>query len=492
MTVRITGSTLTLDDLVQVARDGRPVALDPAVPEQMTRSRAVVERVLESGRAAYGLTTAVGVLKRVPLDGPAADAYARRLIGQHRVAQGAAAPRDVVRATLLLQLNAFAGGLPGVRPVIAERLVAALNDGPEPTVRILGSVGQADLAPLADIAMNLFEGVELAAGEGLALVTGNAFATAWGALAIADLEQLIGVLDVGSALGLEAIGANLSVLHPAVEGARPHPGLARSLALLRALLAGSSAWTEDAPRNLQDPLSYRTVAHVHGAARDALDHARRIVEIELNASQGNPLVVPEEESVVSVANFEIVGLAAALDYVRVVLATVLASASERVVKLLETPWSGLPTGLSATDDPSEAGLEYLGIAVQALAAEARLLAAPVSFELVSTAHAEGIEDRMTMAPLAARRTDEMVGLGRRVAAIELAVAAQAVQIRGTDRSGLGAGTAAAMRAIRAVVPFLAGGEPVADVEPLVRRIEAGALDPDEILGRASTDLLQDP
>ena len=161
----------------------------------------------------------------------------------------------------------------------------------------------------------------------------------------------------------------------------------------------------------------------------------RVLDVELNASQGNPMVVAAEGRVVSVANFEISGLAAALDYQRIVLATVLAASAERVVKLLETTWSGLPTGLAASDDPSDAGLEYLGIAVQALAAEARLLAAPVSFELVSTSHAEGIEDRTTMAPLAARRTAEMVGLGRRIAAVELTVAAQAAELRGVDRLG---------------------------------------------------------
>jgi histidine ammonia-lyase len=149
------------------------------------------------------------------------------------------------------------------------------------------------------------------------------------------------------------------------------------------------------------------------------------------------------------------------------------------VKLLETPWSGLPTGLAASGDPDDAGLAYLGIAVQALAAEARLLAAPVSFELVSTAHAEGIEDRTTMAPLAARRTAEMVGLGRRIAAVELTVAAQAVELRRTGR--LGAGTVDALRTIRATIPFTGAGDVVPDVEPLVDAVARGDLVPERLL-----------
>ena len=479
MTVTITGGSLSLEDLVRVARHGEPVALDPAAAAAMARSRAVVEGVLAAGTPAYGLTTAVGVLKRVPLTGPEADTYARRMIRQHRVGQGPPAPVDVVRGTLLLQLNSFASGAPGVRPLVAERLVDALNGGSLPSVRALGSIGQADLAPLAELSGAVFEGLDLAAGEGLALITGNPFSTAWGALALADLERLLDTLDVAGALSLEGLGANLSVLHPAVEAVRPHPGLAVSLGTLRRLLDGSSLWEAGGSRSLQDPLSFRNLAQLNGAARDALAHGRAVVDVELNASQGNPIVVPGEGAIVSVANFEIAGLAAALDYQRIVLAAVLGASAERIVKLLETPWSGLPTGLAASGDPDDAGLAYLGIAVQALAAEARLLAAPVSFEVVSTAHAEGIEDRMTMAPLAARRSGDMVGLGRRITAVELVVAAQAVGLRGTGR--LGSGTAAALRAVRATIPFTGPGDAVPDVEPLVDAVERGDFDPEALL-----------
>lgn len=476
MTVVVTGRDLSLGELVRVARGGEAVTLDPAAIEHMTRARAVVERVLAASEPVYGVTTAVGVLKRVPLQGAAADAYARSMIRQHLVGQGPAAPPDVVRATLLLQLNAFASGYPGVRPVLAERIAEALAGEP-PTVRSLGSVGQADLAPLADLAEALYTDVELAAGEGLALVTGNAFATAWGALAVADAGRLLDALDVAATLSLEGLGGNTSILHPVVGRSRPEGGLSLVVDRMRTLLEGSATWS--AGRNLQDPLSFRTVPQVHGAARDAYTHVEEIVERELNASQGNPIVAVEDELVVSVGNFEIVGLAAALDYLRIVIATVLTSAGERVVKLLETPWSGLPTGLVAGDDPGDAGLSYLGIAVQALVAEARLLAAPVSFELASSSHAEGIEDRTTMAPLAARRTAEMAGLGRRIAAIELTVAAQAVELRGLAPTGRGTG--ATIRTVRRVVPFVGPGAFVPDVAPLAGLIAAGDFDPAIVL-----------
>ena len=166
MSILITGRTLTLDELVRVARDGEAVRLDPVAREEMGRTRAVVEDVLASGTPAYGVTTAVGVLKRVPLEGPDADAYAQRMIRHHRVAQGPLAPADVVRATLLLQLNAFASGLPGVRPILAERLVEILALPEPPPVRVLGSVGQADLAPLADLSGAVFARRRAGRGRG--------------------------------------------------------------------------------------------------------------------------------------------------------------------------------------------------------------------------------------------------------------------------------------------------------------------------------------
>jgi histidine ammonia-lyase len=176
---------------------------------------------------------------------------------------------------------------------------------------------------------------------------------------------------------------------------------------------------------------------------------------------------------VSVANFEILPLAAVLDHVRVVLASVLGAGSERVTKLLYPAWSGLPTGLVPAPDTAEAGLTYLSLAAQSLAVEARLLAQPVSFELVSTSHAEGIEDRTTSAPLAARRLADQVELGRRIAAIELTVACQSIEVRGRRP---GDGTAAALSIVRRHVPYLGLGDHVPDVEPLATAIRNGAFD----------------
>jgi histidine ammonia-lyase len=481
--VVITGRSLSRAEVVRVARDHEPVELHRDARGAMSVARGVVDRALGRGDAVYGLTTGAGVLKRVALDEAASGSYANRLLRQHQVGLGADAPVDVVRAMILRQANEVATGRPGVRPDVADRLVAALNADAQPRVRTLGSVGQADLAQGADLALDLFADLPLAPGEGLALLTGNPFATGWAALALDDTATLLAAMEAAGALSLEAIVANPSLLHASIAEARPYPGLGRALTRLHALLDGSFLWTEGQARSLQDPLTFRNLPQILGATRDAFDHADAYLAIELNASQGNPIVVPSEDRLVSVANFEVLPLAAALDYLRIVLATALSASSERIVKMLDTPWSGLPTGLTSTAGAADPGLGYIGIASQAIAAEARLLAAPVSFEMASTAHAEGIEDRMTMAPLAARRLAEQVALGRQLVARELVVAAQAVELRGLAPQG--GGTAAVQSAVRALVPFLGPDELVpSDLDPLAAAIEAGRLVPRAPTGQA--------
>lgn len=470
----LTGFDLTASGLRDVARGGRRVELAPAAVERMAEGWEVVREAVRANAPVYGLTTGVGAHKRVSMDAGQLEHFNQLLLPSHRVGQGPFAPADVVRATLLRLVNGFAGGTTGVRPELAARLVDALNAGEMPGVRMLGSLGQADLAPMADLAHGVVGDFPLTGSETLSLVNSNAFSTAIATLALSDCHMLVDSLDVCGALDLEAFAANLSVIHPAVARVRPYPGLAASIERLRELLAGSSLWDEGAARNLQDPLTFRNLAHVHGAARDALGHADAMLAIELNASQQNPLLVMEERRFVSVANYDVLPLAAALDLVRIALAPVLTSACERTLKLLANQFSGLPLGLSADPASPEDALSEFGVATAALAAEARLLAQPVSFELASTSIAEGIEDRMTMAPLGARRLDEMVGLGERIVAIELVIAAQAVDLR--RPRALGRATGELHRLVRGAIPFTgAGDEPPQDLVPVLTLLRSGAV-----------------
>jgi histidine ammonia-lyase len=469
MSVTVTGRDLVLEDIVAVARGSVGVSIDGSAIERMIAARAVVERALARGAQIYGLTTGVGAGKTQRVEPGEAAAVQWSLVRSHLVGQGPAFAPEVVRAAALILANGFAAGWSGVRPELATRLVDALNTDRLPEAHRLGSVGQADLAALAELAVGVFEGLDLAPGEGLALLSSNAFATGLAALAVTDVGVLLDALDAAGAMSLEGFGGDLGMLHPAIGDARPFPGVRTSLERLRDHLESSDLWNADTSRNLQDPLTFRSLPQVNGAARDAHSWAAAQLATELNASQNNPLVLVDEDLVISVANFEAQPLATAMDVIRIGLAPAVLASGERAVKLLDTSWSGLPRGLV---EGARDGLAFLGIATQSLAAEAALLAGPVSFALASTAHAEGIEDRTAMASLAARRVDEMADLARRVVAIELVVAAQAINIQG--QRSIGRGVARSVGSVRRLVPAATAAQPdPPGLEPLIDLIRSG-------------------
>lgn len=464
--VILTGLDLTLDDVVRIAREASPVTLGRDGVDRMRESREVIERAAGRGDVVYGLNTGVGVNSRVSVDLRTASTAGAALLREHRIAQGRVARDDVVRATMAILANGLARGMVGVRPALAQRLVDALNAGQLPLVRSLGSIGQADLGPLADLAIGLLGEDGVTAGEALALIDNNAFGTASAALAVADAEHLADLLDVAGALSLEAFAANLDHVHPAIAASRPYPGIGRSLDRIRGLLDGSALLARGSGRSLQDPICFRSLPHVNGAFHDAVSFARSQLAVELNASQGNPIVVPEEDRLIAVANFDIAPIAQSVDLVRVSFATAITSSCERSVKLLDAAWSGLPTGLALSGArPESVGIAMLGIAAQSLASEARALGHPVSYDVVSTSEAEGIEDRMTMLPLGARLLGDQIDLARRVLAIELAVATRALLLRRPDPRGTGNGRVADR--VAEALAWLRTGEGDPDVEPLL-------------------------
>jgi histidine ammonia-lyase len=469
MGVTLTGTTLSLDEVVRVARGGERVEIAEEALERMRASRDLVEEALGRGDQVYGFSTGVGMRKLYAIEDEQAR-FNRGLIRGHLVAQGPAASPDAVRAMLLKLANMLCQGWSGARAELAQHLIDALNADVRPRVRVLGSVGQADLGSNADLVDGILDDFQLAAGEALVLVDNNAFSTGLAALAVSDCARLLDWLDVAAALDLEAFAANPSVIDPVIAEARPYPGLAATISRARALLEGSFLW-DQRPRNLQDPLVYRTVPQVNGAARDALAYVETALTVELNAHQGNPVVAAAIGRVVPAGNFDVVPLAAALDFMRIALAPALTTAAERGLKLLQAPLTGLTEGLAAREHLAEPALSELGHSIQGIVAEARLLAHPVSFEVTSTTQHEGIEDRTTMAPLAARRLGEMVELGARVVAIELVIACQAIDLRG--HLPLGSGTGRVYERVRERVPFTGEGEAVsADLEPVVELVRS--------------------
>jgi histidine ammonia-lyase len=452
MPVELTGESLTLANLVRVAREGEPVTVAAEALERMRKRRRVVEEAVSSGESVYGVTTGVGMRREARVSRDEASAFNRSAVAGHRVGLGPPARADVVRAALVRMANGLVAGHQGARPELALALVEALNAGRTPVVHSLGSLGLADLAQNADLAAGALGDLGLEAGEAGALLVSNAYSTAEAALAVTDTRAFLDRLDAAAALDFEAFRANVGALHPEVGRARPYPGIVETIERLHALLSGSALWMPGSARFLQDPITFRCVPQVHGALRDALRFAESSLAVELNAHQGNPLIVPEERRIVSVGNFDSLPLAAALDLVRISLAPALTAAVERALKLLSPRFSGLTEGLVAREGSWQDGLSELGVAAQAVVAEARLLAQPVSFELASTMQESGVEDRTVLTSLGARRLDEMLALGRRVLAIELTVAAQAVDLRAPLE--LGSGAAAAHTLVREHVPFL--------------------------------------
>lgn len=462
MTIELSDLLTVLD--VRAVADGEPIALGQAARERISRSRELTERLLADGERVYGLTTGVGALKRVDVTAAQQAPFNRLLLQSHRTGTGASAPARVVRAAMVAQLGGFSAGRSGVGLALAERLERALNRGFAPAVRTIGSLGQSDLGPLADLACGLLDEPSLGepweptSKEALAFCNSNAFSLGWSALALADATRTLTRLDEAAALTFEGMLGNVQALDPAIAEARPTPGLADSIARLRALLAGGALLAAgDLHRELQDPLSLRVTPQTHAAAHLALQHATMIVEVELTSSHDNPAITPDGRAL-SNGNFDSIPYGVALDYLRLALAHAITISCERTHKLLTSAFSGLPSGLRDHDDSSEDGLGISVYGATAAAAEARLLAQPTTLDLPTTSTAEGIEDRVSSVTLAARRLEEQAALGCYVAAVESYCAAQAIDLR--DRSAeLGEGTRKAYDRVRAVAPRRQMGEP---------------------------------
>ena len=466
--VAITGFALTVDRLVRIARERAQVSLAAEAVERMKAARAVVDNAVARGEKVYGVTTSVGAKTGVPLAPDRIGEFNRRLLLTHNVAHGPLAPEEAVRAMMAVLLNAMASGRLGVRPLLAERLAAALNAGRQIDVHIWGSMGQSDMAPITDLALALYGDLELQAGEALAMLNSSALALGTAALAMADLRDLLDQWSLIAALSMEGFAANPSIVSNAALQSRPFAGLKRHGERIRGYLAGSYLFAKGGPRHLQDPLSFRSLPLLHGTAADSMAFAYGQVEAELGASQNNPIVSIEEQALVSVANFDTVSLSMALDIARLGFAPVMTSSAERVAKQVDSFWSGLTVGLIEEDGVGLPGFNGLAQFHKAITSEARLATAPVVQELASSSHSNGNLDRAGMAGLAARKTGEVASLCRSIAAVELMVAAQAVDIRRATPLGTVTGRLHAL--VREVTPFAAAGDRVPHLDPLLRHL----------------------
>lgn len=468
--VEITGQSLTIEQAVSVSRRGAKVALGSDAIERMSRGRRILEEAISRGERIYGATTSVGPKTTASISQANTAEFSRRLLRTHNAGHGPVAGKDVTRATVLHLLNSLASGTTGARPVLAERLVDALNADRPIAMHLWGSMGQSDMSAMADVALALFDDIELEAGEALALLNSSAMSTAVAVLSFVDLHRLLQFSTLVGALSMEGYAANPSIVSDIALQSRPFSGLHRHGVAVRQYIEGSYILSQGGPRNLQDPLCFRSMALIHGAAEDSLSFSKQQIERELNASQGNPVISLEHGGLAAVANFDMVTLCMALDVMRLAFAPVVTSSTERLAKLVDTTWSGLAIGLIEEDGIGAPGFNGVALFHKSITSEARLLTAPLAGELASSSHSNGVMDRASLAALGGRRGLELADIGKSIVAMELMVAAQAAELRA--RKPLGKVTSQLFAFARQAVAFAAAGERPPNVQPLLEQLES--------------------
>ena len=484
----LSGAGISVEDVAAVARGGRKVEVGPAVIERLDKARKVLDQAAASGQQIYGLNTGLGANLGTTVEGDAS-AFQRQLLEGRSGAVGEPLSQEAVRATMLARAAMFSVGGSGISPAVLTALVDALNAGVHPVMPSLGSIGAGDLLLMTAIARTLiaegeadYQGrrmpsakalmmarlapVSLAPKDGLSLINASAVSTGAGALALADALSAFEQQQQAGALTMEALGANRTILDPRLHLARPAACQQLAAKELRDLLARDE---QPPPTTLQDPLSVRCMPSIHGALIQAIDNARLAVEIELNAAADNPLVLGEDNLVLSTGNFHTASMALAFETLGLAIAQASAATAARFVQLTGSGRNGLPKYLSPIGGAS-AGFVPLQKTVTAILAAIRHKANPVMLDFLPVS--EGVEDHATQTLLAVTKCAGMIGLWRRLIAFELMAAAQAVDLR--EGLTLAPATGVIHAAVRAHVASLREDRPLGpDAEPLYASLTNG-------------------
>jgi histidine ammonia-lyase len=500
----IDGDTLQLEEVRAVARGEARVEVAPAARARVRAARALVEARLEDGEAHYGINTGFGTLAEVRVEPADLARLQRNLVLSHAVGVGTPLSVEETRALMLLRANVLAKGVSGIREQTLDLVVAMLDAGVVPVVPERGSVGASgDLAPLAHLALLLIgEGeawhvpagaaaerlparealrraglapVVLAPKEGLALVNGTQAMAAVGALALLRAERLAALADLAGAMTLEGLLGSHRPFGAEIQAARGQPGQTTAAARLRELLAGSELnLSHQGPgcHKVQDPYSLRCMPQVHGAARDGIAFCRGVLSREVNAATDNPLVFADRGEIVSGGNFHGQPVALALDVLAIAASHLAAISERRVEQLVNPSLSGLPPFL-APRHGLNSGFMIAQVTSAALVSENKILCHPASVDSIPSS--AGREDHVSMGMTAALKARQVVEHVRTCLAIELLVAAQAIDLRAPLRPA--AAVAEAHRRLRAAVPRLDEDRELhRDVAAVCRLVDAGALD----------------
>ncbi len=460
--VILTDTSPTIEDINAIARHHAQIDIAPVVDEKIQAARRVVEHYVRLDLPAYGLTTALGAGVDTRLAADDVVAFQLRVPQARSVGVGRALSKESVRAMMAARIACMAAGGSGVSPEVFQGLIAALNAGFHPVVPSLGSIGAADLAPLAHMANALLghgeaeyagevlpaavalerarlQPLAVGAKDGHALLVANSLSVGQACLAIEDIENLFAWSLKAIALNFEAFRANVTAFDDRALAARPAFGQRAVAAQLRDLLVGGTLLSDGAARRLQDPLSYRCAPQVWGAFRHAIDEARLATEIELSSSGDNPVVLASEGLILSHGNFDMTAFVLAFERLGQAMAHCAAGTAYRTMKIMSPGMSDLPRFLTPAGQ-SRTGFATVQKTVSAMEAEIRHLALPISLTPIPAA--DGVEDQASMAPSVVAKIDGIVERLRYLVAIELIAAAQAVDLRGvTGELGEGSGKA---------------------------------------------------
>jgi histidine ammonia-lyase len=497
--IELSGGALTLEMIAAVARGDTTVSLSGAAHIQIRAARAVVEKLLSGGQTMYGINTGFGKLAEKRIPESQLEGLQLNLVRSHACGLGEALSEEETRALMLLRANVLALGHSGCRVELVETLLQMLEAGVHPVVPEKVSVGASgDLAPLAHLALSMIgEGrsqyrgqvldggealraagilpVRLAAKEGLSLLNGTQAMAGVGGLALFRGLRVIALADLAGAMTLEGLLGTPVAFDSRIHGARPHRGQEASAAHLRELLEDSEirrSHLKNDPR-VQDAYSLRCMPQVHGAIRDALEHARHTVEIESGSATDNPLVFADSEEILSGGNFHGEPLALVFDYAALALTDLMSIAERRIDRLINPDLNeSLPAFLSA-DPGMSSGFMIAHVAAAGLLNESRVFAHPASIDNIPTSG--GKEDHVSMGMTSAIKLRWIVENAESVLAIEMLTAAEALEYRRPLRSSVR--IEHAHEIIRTISPRLTVDRPLSvDVENMARAIRRGDFD----------------
>jgi len=465
--IAIDGERLTLENLYRIVFDKSEAEIPASARERMNASRGVIEKLIAADTAVYGVNTGFGKMASTRISPDEIRHLQLNLVRSHACGVGPPLGEPAVRAMLALRANAIAKGFSGVRPAVAETLVAMLNRGVHPVIPSQGSVGASgDLAPLAHLAQvaigegrAIHQGREMPGGEalraagiaplvleakeGLALLNGTQAMLALVALALREAENAVSTADVAAALSLDALRGSPAAFDARIARARPHAGAGATARNIERLNRGSeireSHRSPEKDPRVQDPYSLRCAPQVHGAVRDALAQVRATVAVELNSATDNPLVFVSPGAspdgtgeVISGGNFHGQPLAMAADQLAVALAT-LGGISERRTEQMTNPQTSQLPAFLVRQAGLNSGFMILQVTAAALASELKPLAAPHSIDSIPTSANQ--EDYVSMGMGAARRLEPMLANLKNILAIEMLAACQGLDLLSPLKTG---------------------------------------------------------